>query len=631
MIPMAAIADAETASVRAFRARVPVWRRALLLTGLLWALIVVVPDVYRIYGSLAELGFSADNSGNVYEADEAAPNGLKVGDQIMLRPGACWTPSSDRCRDFLAVFGGMGGLSYVRPGTVIKLRVSRGGRPLEATIAAQSHPLDFATRLVLALDEIAGVAMIWLAFQLVWDRPNRMTLGFFLYAMWFNPGQYFAFYAWLQQYPVLFLLQESLQAIAQGAGYAGFLIFALRFPYNRTEANLRFLEWLAAGLGAVLAVLQLASFANVFGLQTEAVTRYAIFGGYAVSLSTILVVLYRLKRLPPLEHQRMRWVLWGCLIGIPAFIFADSNEATSFWTQNIWPLAIWHGWTPSEAILELGYLLCGILAIFIWMAVRHPRVLSVTPELIALGVSGIFFVIGYKLEDIVRDPVTAYLSSIGVPLWMQFLGGIAPLGGIGAFTHRAMRTTDNLFNFRFHHASAELDQIGAEAKQTDEPGEIDKKLVHGPCSAMNLSAAAVFRQTDGQFTLVHKSEHWPDRRSALEPKVSRQLLDNLAQGKTQPIPIPIEGDEDNPADVTAPAVMVPVVFDDELQAAAMYSVHATGADIDHLEKGMLQDFAARIALAYERLRKKQMQKELSELRQQLAAHRTAAAANPTGP
>jgi hypothetical protein len=73
-----------------------------------------------------------------------------------------------------------------------------------------------------------------------------------------------------------------------------------------------------------------------------------MIGACAVSLLTISVVLCRLKRLPPLEDQRMRLVLGGCLIGIAAFIFSDSNEATSFWAQNIWSLATLHRWTPSR-------------------------------------------------------------------------------------------------------------------------------------------------------------------------------------------------------------------------------------------------------------------------------------------
>lgn len=616
-----AIPASAEGSARARPKRLLDWKRALLLAGLVWALIVVVPDIYRLYGSLAEFDFSADNSGLIYEVDKsAAAEELQVGDRILLRPGACWSPTSDRCRNFLAVFGGMGGLSYVRQGTQIKLTVSRGAsRPFTAALAAKPHSLDFPTRFVLALDEIAGIAMILLAFRLVWDRPSLMTLGFFLYAMWFNPGQYFAFYAWLQQYPGWFLAQESLQAIAQGAGYAGFLIFALRFPHNQTESNLHAFEWLAWALGAILAVLQLASFANAFGLPTEGITRLAIFGGYAVSLSTILIVLYRLKQQPPLEHQRMRWVLWGCVIGLPAFIFADSSEATSFWAQNIWTFAIWNGWMPSEVILELGYLLCGILAIFIWMAVRYPRILNVTPELIALSVSTLFFIVGYRLEDFVREPVTSFLSSLGVPRSMQFLGSLMPLGLVGVGVHHVMLTTDHMINVRFYRASTRLYEIAAEAKGAGAIEEIDSKLVNGPCTAMMLAAAAAFRQTAGQLSLVCKTENWGTR-TVLEPEISRQLFENLAQRKTDAIPIPINHDEDQPPNINAPAVAVPVIFDDVLHAVAVYSPHTTGADIDRLERKMLQEFAARVALAYENLDKKLIRQELEELRRKVGSN-----------
>jgi len=593
------------------------WKRGLLLIGLAWALLVIVPDIYRVFGSLAQFGFDADNSGVVYEVEKSA-NGLQLNDRILLRPGACWAPLSERCRDFLAVFGGMGGLSYVRQDTTAKLRAVRnGGAPFEVTLSAKPAPLGFIPRFVLALDEIAGVIMIWLAFKLVWDRPNRMTLGFFLYAMWFNPGQYFAFYAWLQQYPLTFLLQEGLQAVAQGAGYSGFLIFALRFPHNRTEPYLRSAEPIAVALGMLLSVLQLASFSNAFGFETEFVTRYAIFGGYAVSLSTILVVLYRLRNQTALDYQRMRWVLWGCLIGIPAFVFADSNEATSFWAQNVWNLAIFRGWSPNETVLELGYLLCGILAIFIWVAVRHPRVLNVTPKLVALAVSTAFFIIGYALEDYVRDPITAALNFLGVPDWLQFLASLVPLALLGVVVHRAMHTTDHLFNSRFHHASEHLEDVGKQVKQAKRIHDIDTALVDGPLHALKLASAAAFRRADGgALHLICNSEHWATNRTEPEQDVSKRVFENLARGDVSAIRIPPRDDDDVPGDINAPAVVVPIVFEDELQAVAMYSPHETGADLDHLELGMLQKFAVEIALAYEKLGKKLIEQELQELRRQ---------------
>lgn len=598
----------------------PVWKRALLVAALVWALLVIVPDFYRLGGSLAQFGFSADNSGLIYEPDTGE---LQKGDRILLRPGACWSPSSDRCRDFLAVFGGMGGLSYVPQGTKIALAVVRGnGDRHDVIVSAQPAHLDPATKFFLALDEIAGVIMIWLAFKLVWDRPSGMTLGFFLYAMWFNPGQYFSFYAWLQQHPAWFLLQESLQAIAQGAGYAGFLIFALRFPHNRTERELRWLESLALGLGVTLAILQLASFTNAFGLHTEWITRCAIFGGYAVSLSTILVVAYRLPRLPPLEHQRMRWVLWGALVGIPAFIFADSNEATSFWAKHVWNLSMWHEWMPDEAVLESGYLLCGILAICIWTAVRHPRVLNVTPQLIAFGVTAVFFIVSYKLEDLARDWfISLKLVNINIPPGGRFLASMVPLAVLSYGTHKATLETDYVFNRRFHLASDQMAILGKKVRQANDIGDIDAALVNGPCQGLHLASAAVFRKVDGRLQLVLGSQRWNASRPGLDPEILKQVMERLARGDTKMLRIPA-GDDDEFSDVTTPAAAVPVVFADELYAIVLYGAHSNGADIDHLEAGLLEDFAARMALAYEKDFKKSIQEELRALREQLAEKST---------
>src|ERR1700687_2178953 len=228
----------------ASKSRLRPWQKLLLITALAWAWVVVVPDVYRLYAPLGTLGFSADNNGQIYEVyDEPATiadlpgaprRGLKEGDAIRLKPGPCWHPTSEDCRNLLAVFGGMGGLAYVREGTSVVLPVvTKEGQDANVGLSAKSDRLAPRARFWLALDEFFAIFVLWRAFKLVWDRFSRMTLGFFLYVIWFNPGQYFAYYAWLQGHPVLLLIQEGLQAVAQGAGYAGFLIFALRFPHDR--------------------------------------------------------------------------------------------------------------------------------------------------------------------------------------------------------------------------------------------------------------------------------------------------------------------------------------------------------------------------------------------------------------
>ena len=44
-----------------------------------------------------------------------------------------------------------------------------------------------------------------------------MSWGFFLYAIWFNPGQDFVYFLVLQEHPPLLLAQELAASLAHGA------------------------------------------------------------------------------------------------------------------------------------------------------------------------------------------------------------------------------------------------------------------------------------------------------------------------------------------------------------------------------------------------------------------------------
>src|SRR5882672_4091248 len=91
------------------KSRLRLWQKLLLIAALIWALVVVVPDIYRLYSPLGTLGFSADNNGLIYEVYDkpattvdfpgAPGRGLTVGDTIQLKPGPCWHPTSEDCRN----------------------------------------------------------------------------------------------------------------------------------------------------------------------------------------------------------------------------------------------------------------------------------------------------------------------------------------------------------------------------------------------------------------------------------------------------------------------------------------------------------------------------------------------------
>src|SRR5208282_5483164 len=118
-----------------------------------------------------------------------------------------------------------------------------------------------------------------------------------------------------------------------------------------------------------LASLQLLSMAYLFGYRTATVTRATLLSGYAVDAAALIILLARRRGQPTLDYQRLCWVIWGCLIGLPAFILAELLQDTTLLR------GVLEGFTPPEEERGLLYLLNSIL---VFEAVRRPRVVSVS-------------------------------------------------------------------------------------------------------------------------------------------------------------------------------------------------------------------------------------------------------------
>ncbi len=79
----------------------------------------------------------------------------------------------------------------------------------------------------------------------------------------------------------------------------------------------------------------------------------------------------------------MRWVIWGCLIGLPTFLIAELASETTFFETR------WGDFTPTEDIIGLLYLVNGILCLFVFEAIRRPRVVSVMIPLRRVTILGL--------------------------------------------------------------------------------------------------------------------------------------------------------------------------------------------------------------------------------------------------
>ena len=353
--------------------------RILVMILALLGLALIVPDLVRVVQPLGSLGFYADNDGLIYSvsgpfedraASPAWQAGLRVGDRLDLDRLSCSLRDVDSCSGALTV---LGGLEFVLPGKEITLPVAAtsSAPARNVTLVAAQRPANFLVRAVNLLCQIAGIAVVIAAAWLVWSRPSAMSWGFFLYVNWFNPGQEYAFYAILQQWPAALLVQNIASCLAEGAAYAGFLLFVLRVPNNTTEPRWRPIERALPLIGAVFSLVMLASYASVFGYPSETITRAGILFGFVVDLCALGILLARRSTQGPEDYQRVRWVIWGCLIGLPSFLIAELASETTFFRTTF------TGFALSEDVIGLLYLVNGILCLFVFEALRRERVVSV--------------------------------------------------------------------------------------------------------------------------------------------------------------------------------------------------------------------------------------------------------------
>ena len=604
--------------------------RVVLIALAAWASAMIAPDLHRAFNSLASCGLVVGNAGRGVDVagpfetpanSPAAHAGIAVGDRLDLRAMRCVPVNTVACRSLLSLIGGLGGAQIVLPGSTIDLTIipSAGGPARAVHLEARPAQRGLPERVMLLADTIVGIIVILAAARLVWLRESRMTWGFFLYAMWFNPGQTFAYYALLQPWPAAILTQEVAEALAHGAGYAGLLVFALRFPGDAPESAFRRYDRFAWVLAAAIAIVWLASFANGFGVPTETLTLTAFLVGYAVDIAVLIVLVKRRTLLRAQERQRMLWVICGCAIGLPAFILGEIAQSTSFF-----PLVL--GWMPSTVLIEFLYLLNGVLIYFVSIAILRRRVVDVSIPLRRGTILGVLsLTVGIPIVN-VHELLSHYQDTFRVPEWVWLLV-VAPVALIllQRLHELGVDLVDRVLNRRFHAARRQLDAAAEAMLRVASVEDIDRLLVTRAAAVLDLASAALFRIDDGVFRrecatgwdssslTVLTDDHDAPVLRCIETSAPVRLL----PGGWNRSGLDVE--------VAAPCLAVPV----EGGAlgpigVVLYGPHADGNDIDQDEGMMLQSLAKRAANGYERVAFVRLGEEVVALRARLRASQPAA-------
>ena len=567
-----------------------------LLAG--WALLLVAPDLIRLARPLGSLGFAADNDGLIYDVQGPFPTleespawqaGLRDGEYIDLQAMRCVRPAAPTCIDLLAVVGGMGGPQHIRPGRTVSLAVTAPAKPARiVTMTAAPIQPGWEDKAILVLDEVVAVLVILGAAWLVWTRPGPMTWGFFLFAIWFNSGADYEAYAWLDERPFLLLSQEIVQSLVVAAGYVGLLLFALRVPRDRTEPRWRRLERALPLIAVALIALQLAGFGAAFGYQTETITRAGFIAGWAIDVVVLAILLARRHGQQPQDYQRLRWVIWGCLIGLPAFIFAESLSSTSMFLPLL-------GAPLSDATLGLFYLLNGILVAFVFEAVRRPRVIDVAiplrrVTLFALLVGPPIFWLG--------EQITTMHEDLHLPPWAWLLGGGLIAFALARIHDLAAELTHHALSPGFRRAHRRLAHAGHALRAARATTEVERCLIETPAEALHLASAALFRADEGSWHRCPGALGWDDDTSSrLTPEMQRALAMTRHPPRFHKLSS-VTNVPGFPRGLQAPVFCLSVC---DGMAVALYGPHRSGADLNADERELLVRFADDAAGPYARL------------------------------
>jgi hypothetical protein len=604
--------------------------RVLMIVLAAWAMVMVVPDLYRVFAPLASFGLIADNDGVIVNTtgpfatpaeSPAAAAGLARGDRIDLEAMRCIPIDSARCRSLLTVLGGLGGRQVVLlPGREIELAIRGAGvepsRIVRLKAALPAH--GWGESIVLLADTIVAIVVILAACRLVWLRPGKMTWGFFLYAIWFNPGQTFAYYALLQRWPMAVFAQEFAEAFAHGAGFAGLLVFAMRFPTDAPTRLWTRFRWLPLALGIVIAALGLATFTNAFGFPTETLTLALFLFGYAIDAGILVVLLQRRRRLPTQDRQRMLWVIWGCAIGLSTFIFAEIAQSTSLLPHRL-------GFSPPAALVGLLYLLNGVLAYFVSVAVLHRRVVSVAiPLRYGTILTVLTLAVGIPIVNL-HELLSHYQERLRIPEWI-WLFVVAPVALVllQRLHEIVVKLVDRVLLRRFHASRERLQAAGTAMLKAPSLEEIDRLAVNTPVAALQLASGAVFRKHAEAFRREYAVGWDASPLRELRPDQDAVVLRSVDTQAPVRLPRDAWRRPELETELHAPCLAL-ALRTDALGPIAILLLgpHENGNDIDPDEREMLSDFALRSAAGYERVAFARLRDEVSALKAKLAALKTA--------
>jgi len=576
--------------------------KILLLVLMVYAVAIILPDtlrptaLYQVAYYLEGLGpgrrstesswyplgmvcFAADNDGNVTSLDDCGrgQDQLQEGDRIDLRT----TEMTYR----RAVIQGGGWVAHDRPVILHVVRANAG--PIVVRLNPIREDLQFFGRTwpdtwTLMLEQVAGLFFIGLAALCVWRAPSPVTWGFFLYGIYFNPGDVQVWYANLPADALRWV--GWAQAVFAGVGLASLVMFALYFPHHRVKAWRR-AALLLLVLFVALTGLNVWSFRNFTAGESTERVYHAYYYLVLATYLAIFAVFLRTYITRPEDRPRIRWVILGALSGLLCFIFAEVYTQTSM-LDNLPTIPQW--------LWQMLYAANVLFPLTVAYAILRHRVINIR-LILNRSVVAVFGFIVVLIAFAVLD-LAFHTRVVHVP-------GIALIGAIGfGFVHERLRgimdVMDWLFYRRWYIAERDLKREMERLTQAIDIEVVNRALIDLPAKELNLTAALLFeRQSDGSFYRAHATPSWPGKVLEVIP-ANHQLITSLVD---RPVMLPDrywKKPSPPPYPIQMPILAVPIVIGRALSRIALFGPHTNGETFDRDELNVIRRLARAAALAY---------------------------------
>lgn len=450
---------------------------------------------------------------------------------------------------------------------------------------------------------IVQIVLIGIGVALVCLRPSRMTWGFLV--AWLS----WPTAIWSEHDTAKFLLVNGSASLLLGVSAAGLLTFVSRFPKDRPQGALVYLDRLAIPYGTLVAAL---------GLSLDVMIAYSVVpppqwlafmiqsGVPALTAATLLLALViSYATTSSADRQRILPVL-------AAFAFLEL--ATAVYQIYIANFTGGFGQYAFADCIVIGQLL---LAVAVAHGIIKNRVVdlsfTISRTLVYTVLTSILLG-AFALVDVVSAHLFEHLQ---IALFLEALVALA----FGIWLKRLHAQIDGFVDrvlFRHRHLAEErLHRTARTLTHAESATFIDEALVIEASDAFDLASAAVFRAEGDAFVRVvdvgWKSDDvttiQQDDHLVVNLRAELQAIDLLTVRWPR---------ADVPKGLEHPILAIPLVVRHEVLGFVLYGGHKGGEAIDPDENRTLVHLAHAAASAYEHIRAKTLVAESSALRNQNA-------------